>query len=605
MRVRRNAPAGRLHGEECGNARIQNQKCGEVCAHILSTKKLCCLAQQDRCVYTLHMDSIRKKPVKKYLPPILDTPPIMSKRTSRDSFSHSFSLPPQPSGRVPRFSRPTVRTTHSHASQKKRVRKIIPFLCIVVLAGGIFVSGAIFWRASQVSNTTFVKDHSGNLLTQAAKQVFIGTKEADRTPLRGEKDGRVNILLLGKGGKNYPGQNLTDTIMVASIDMQRKQVALISLPRDLYVDIPDTNAKTKLNALYLYGQKNEKDPFAIIRSAIERITGLSVHYSLAVDYDGFVRIVDALGGINVTVPQDFDDPRYPGPNYSYEHFVLTKGFHTLDGATALKYVRERHDDPRGDFGRAERQQQVIQAVKNKAFTIGTILNPLTVYSLLGTVEDNVRTDFSVQDIESFLSLVQKIDTQNIHTYVVDAWKKESLLRVTHISLDNGQNMFALVPRAGTYEEIRTVAKNIFSQDDTGAREEKIREEKPVVLIVNTMQSTVAANNIRDLLSDLGFENSILVSLPNGEIPAQTYVKKITDVKKPYSLDEIIKKIPAQLAGNSLDDYLPKKLPEGTDFAIVLGNDSVQNYQWEKRSTEEYLQEETEFSLSHNSSKETL
>lgn len=533
------------------------------------------------------MDSLRRKPIKKYLPPIPPTPRPLPTKRPEPSFTYSFSLPPQPpktSPTPPQFPSPK-RTPRKR--RHRPLKKILFFLLIGSLLGIVTGFGFLVWRSSQVSRVTFVKDHSGNILTETAKQL-IGKKDAERIPLRGETDGRINTLLLGKGGKNYPGQNLTDTIIVASIDVKTKQTALLSLPRDLYVDIPGMDAKTKLNALYTYGQKNNDDPFATIRSAVETITGLPIHYSFVIDYDGFVQIVDALGGINVTVPQDFDDPRYPGPNYSYEHFTLTKGFHVLDGTTALKYVRERHDDPRGDFGRSERQQQVIQAVKNKAFTLGTILNPLTVYSLLGAVQDNIRTDFSLKEIESLLPLIRNIDTANIHTLVVDAWKKESLLRVTHIALENGQNMFALVPRTGNYEEIRTAAKNIFSKDDRNLREEKIRQEKPVVLIMNTTKNASVADNVHDLLSDLGFESISFASAASDETLARTYVKKLSDSGKTYSLDELLKKIPASLTGDTLDDTLPKKIPTETDFAIILGQDIVKNYQWEKSSTEEYL-----------------
>lgn len=529
------------------------------------------------------MDSLHKKPQKKYLPPLPEesfSSPAL--RKAKSSFSHSFSLPPK------KISRTTTQeSSHKKRHPRKpfRVKKffitLFAFFFLVIVVGVFF----LFWRSSQVSQTAFIKDHSGNILTETAKQL-MGQKKT-REPLQGEEDGRVNILLLGKAGKDYPGQNLTDTIIVASIDTKERKTALISLPRDFYAKIPDTNTSTKLNAFYFYG-KNENDPFRVIRSAVSEITGLPIHYAIALDYDGFIKTIDALGGINVTVERDFYDPSYPGPNYSFEPFELKKGFHTLNGTIALKYVRERHDDPQGDFGRSARQQQVIQAIKNKAFTIKTFLNPFTVYDLLGAIESNIKTDFSLKEIESFLTLIQDVDTQNINTLVVDAWRKDSLLRVSHIVLDSGQQMFTLVPRTGTYQEIQESSKNIFSNTDTQIRTRKIVEEKAKILLINTTKKPQLATNVSELLSDLGFENVEVVSTPDATELARTYVRKLSENTKAFSLDEIIKKIPATLSGESLDDFMPKKISPDTDFALVLGNDILPNYLWEKGTVEEYL-----------------
>lgn len=526
------------------------------------------------------MDSIRKRPAPRKLPPLprgdsshlpIPKPPL--------SFSHSFTLPPQNIKQVPPRKKPEKQKS---PTLKKIVKTILTLLLLSVLAG----ASLLLWRAFQVSRTTFTQNTENSSITETAKQIFSTTKE-NRKPLRGEEEGRINILLLGKAGKNYPGQNLTDTIIVASIDTKNRKTALLSLPRDLYVRIPNANASTKLNALYYYG-KDKSDPFDVVRSSVAEVTGLPIHYAIALDYDGFVSIVDALGGINVTVERDFYDARYPGPNYSYETFELKKGFHTLNGATALKYVRERHSDPQGDFGRSARQQQVLEAIKNKAFTLKTFLNPLTVYALLSSIETNIRTDISLDEVKSMLTLLQEVDTQNVSTLVVDAWKKESLLRVSHIALDNGQMMFVLVPRTGAYQEIRQTALNIFSQDEEKMREQRIREENPHILLVNTTGNSALARSVEDLLSDLGFEH-IDTALPvDTTALSQTYARKLGSSTKPYSLDELMKKIPANLGGEALGDYLPKKIPESADFAIILGNDIIPNYSWEKGTVEEYL-----------------
>lgn len=533
------------------------------------------------------MDSVRKKTTPRKFPPLprqqspsFESPFFIQKPDTQ--FSHSFTLSPH----IPQ-------KTHLKKEPKRfpKLKRIFLLFIAFFLSISVITLSLLLWRAHRVSQTTFTQQSGESLISETA-HYFLGKSQDERKPLRGEEEGRINILLLGKAGKNYPGQNLTDTVIIASIDTQERKTALLSLPRDLYVHIPDTNTSTKLNAIYLYGQK-EEDPFSIIRSVVEEVTGLPIHYSIAIDYDGFIHIIDALGGINITVERDFYDPAYPGPNYSYETFELKKGFHTLDGETALKYVRERHNDPQGDFGRSLRQQQVIQSIKNKAFTRETFLNFFTLYSLLEAIEKNIRTDFSPEEIKSALTLVQTIDTQNINTLVVDAWKKESLLRVSHITLENGRSMFVLVPRTGTYEEIRETASAIFTLKEHQVREEKIRQEDSRILLIDTTKNIEMVQNVRDLLIDLGFETITIIPPIDTQSLSKTYVRKISDNKKSFSLDEIMKKVPASLSEESLDSFIPKKIPEDTDFILLLGNDILSNYLWKKGTVEEYLQENSQ------------
>lgn len=523
------------------------------------------------------MDSLRRKPTPPKLPPLpKNTSNPVPKKKSSPPFSHSLKLPPHD---------PPLR---KKGTIKKKLRSVFHiFLWLLLL---IILTGAslIFWRAYQISQFTLSVSSQENSFSETAKQFFTPSKEA-RTPLHGEQEGRINLLLLGKAGKDYPGQNLTDTIIIASIDVIHRKTSLLSLPRDLYVRIPETNTSTKLNALYYYG-RNDIDPFEVIRSTITEITDLPIHYAIALDYDGFTSIVDALGGINVSVERDFYDPSYPGPNYSYETFEIKKGFHTLDGKTALKYVRERHNDPQGDFGRSARQQQVLQSIKNKAFTLNTFLNPFTVYTLLSAIEENIRTDLSLEEIKSLLTLIQDVDTQNVSTSVVDAWKKESLLRVSHIALENGQNMFVLVPRTGNYEEIHQLASEIFTQDERASRIQEIKKEQAGILLIDSTGNIQLTHNVRDLLFDLGFTNVTIESPISINPLSKTYIRKISSHTKPYSVDELLKKIPASLSGEAFNDFLPKNIPEDKDLAIILGNDIIPNYMWEKGTLEEYLKE---------------
>jgi LCP family protein required for cell wall assembly len=368
--------------------------------------------------------------------------------------------------------------------------------------------------------------------------------------LKGEKDGRINILLLGTAGKGKPGQNLTDTIMMLSIDTKNKKIALLSLPRDFYAKIPETSFYTKINSIYQYGisRKEDADP---IKKTMEEITGAPVHYFIILDFDGFKKIIDDIGGINVKVERDIYDSRYPGPNYSYETFEIKKGLHFLDGETALKYVRERHDDPEGDFGRAKRQQQVMQSTKSKVFSLQTLLNPITLDKLLSDLGDNIKTDIGMDEIESFINLAKKSDTQNITNLVVDAWKKDSILKVSHV-FAGGIQAFVLVPRVGNYSEIQDLYRNIFDLDLIRRRKAEIEKENAGITIINQSKYKNLDSKIKDILENkMKIKNIEIADSKNSQLRENSYVSDRTNGQKIFTLDEIIKILKIKFRSSNL------------------------------------------------------
>ena len=443
------------------------------------------------------------------------------------------------------------------------------FVSIILALGllGFFVSkGMFFEQTIHVEN----KGHASffSQLSQLTSNFF----SQKRTLLKGEVDGRINILLLGRAGQHYPGRDLTDTVMIMSIDVTTKKIALLSLPRDLYVPIGDGGYFTKLNALYQYGQ-NRGEGAETLRQTIEHITGLPIHYFFTLDFDGFEQAVDALGGIDVNVLRDFYDPRYPGKNYSYETFEIHKGYQKLDGITTLKYVRERHNDPEGDFGRAKRQQQVIQAIKGKAFSLGTMFNIFTINKLIDTLGESIKTDMSLTDIESLFGMIKTLDTENIVTVVIDAWKKDSLLRVSHVAVGDIA-AFILVPRVGNWSELQERSEQIFHLDALRERQAKIGKEKSTVSLRYAAENTSQATKMKELLeTEMGFTTvtlSPLVSLEKS--PEKSIILDRIALAKPYSLDELLKKFSLEKTASL--PYLPPK-KDTADFVIVLGDDLVE------------------------------
>ena len=462
------------------------------------------------------------------------------------------------------------------------IKRLIKFLMIFVLVFVISCGIYFFWKTYVTSRKINSQDLSKQTnFVEYTRAVVSPIIPDEQNLLRGEQEGRINILLLGAAGEHKPGGNLTDTIMIMSIDMKNKKVALLSLPRDLYVQIPETQSFTKINSLYTIGIKQNIGA-DLIKETVEKITGITINYYVAVDFDGFIKVIDDIGGVNVIAPFDIYDASYPGPNYSYETFSLSKGLHLFDGKTALQYVRERHDDPEGDFGRAKRQQQVIQAVKNKMFSAKTLFNVIALNDILTALGDNIRTDISFDEIDRFITISKEVDMQNITNVVIDAWKKDSLLKVSHVMLGSVQ-AFILVPRVGNYSEIQDLAQNIFDQTEIKKRQGSIATENARIEIINKSGDNQLAYKIQKLLEDkLDMKDVHITQKSNASTQIETTVNDNSSSTKLFTLDELVKKLPA-----SLSPSISESENSDYDITITLGEDLISVYKYEEDTLEDY------------------
>ena len=409
--------------------------------------------------------------------------------------------------------------------------------------------------------------HNAPSALDSAKDITRALVGSGKVILRGEKDGRINILLLGRAGTAHSGKDLTDTIALLSIDTVNYRAGLLSIPRDLYAPLPETDSFTKINSIYQHGLRETGDS-AAIEKTISFITGVPIHYTVIIDFDGFEKIVDAIGGVTIENARDIRDTRYPGKNYSYETFELKAGWHTLDGKTALKYVRERHDDPEGDFGRAKRQQAVLRALRDKALDPTLLGNIFTIERLLTALGESVRTDIAPEELESFLSLGKKIDSRNISTTVVDAWKKESLLRVDHVDTPSGV-AFVLVPRSGTWEEVRDLAKNLLDLSGQEAKEERIRNERARILIASSQNGIPSAKILKTFLREsLHIASVETIALPKSQPDTGSFITEKENLATPYALDALLQALP--IGRKNADISFVTKTPY--DILIVIGND---------------------------------
>ena len=458
--------------------------------------------------------------------------------------------------------------------KKKRSKKIFWFSLLFFFAS-IVTAGYLFYKKA---------DHAIEKISDNGAKHSVFETLSDMTNPRsyekliGFNDGRINILLLGRANSHKSGKDLTDTIMLASINTKDYTLGLFSLPRDLLVS--HGNYRVKINSLYQSGLRQEKGAEYII-DTVEDVTKQEVHYYIVMDFDGFIDIINTLDGINIDVPHHILDTSYPGPGYSYETFEVYPGLQKFDGETALKYARTRHDIE-GDFGRAKRQQQVMQAARNKAFSLGTIVNPLKITEILTTLGDHVHTDIEPGEIEPFIALMKKVDTHNINNVVVDAWKENSLLISARYYSNHG-DISGLVPRIGSYKEIRERAENLFDLNKIAQRKKDIQDESPTTItLINASNERPITGRVRNTLHMIGF-NDVIIKYEKDIASEKTYVIDNTQSNKPFSLDELLKKLPAEKSSETETEY-------ETDFVVVLGNDIVDTYTYTEISQEE-LEEE--------------
>ncbi len=227
-----------------------------------------------------------------------------------------------------------------------------------------------------------------------------------------------NVLVLGVDLRaNDPSEGArADTLIVVHVDPVQKWASMLSIPRDTLVEIPNqacANASgTKINSAYACGYRNpeiygtgvepEDAGAALAAETVEGFLGIKIGYTAQVDFNGFQKIVDTLGGVTVDVPRAILDAEYPTEDYGYMRLYIPAGLQRMDGTTALRYARTRHAD--NDFGRAQRQQQVLQAVLDELKRQGILGQIDAAPKLLDVASEYVRTTLRINDMTTLTGL---------------------------------------------------------------------------------------------------------------------------------------------------------------------------------------------------------
>lgn len=464
---------------------------------------------------------------------------------------------------LPRPVDPPVSESRPKAAKKKRrtfvsLKRAAIALVVVVL----LVIGWVGFKFVYNTHKVF----GGNILS-----VLSTTK------LKGESSGRVNILLAGNSADDYghDGAQLTDSIMIMSIDTKNHKAFLMSVPRDLWVDVGD-NGHSKINAAYVYGEENEfnqngypKGGMGQLQQVIEQNFGLTIHYYALVNYSAFKEAVDAVGGIDFTVastdPRGLYDPSIDWTTHG-PLVKLTNGVHHLSGQQALNLSRARGDAygsygfPGSDFDRTEHQRQMLVALKSKIVSAGTLSNPAKLTSLSDVIGGNVKSNMTISEVRRLYDLTKGLGSNAIQSVSLNKTDDDKNLLMNY-QTTNGQS--ALIPAAGVdnFDDIQAYLQRLMSSDP-------VVQEHASVIVLNATDTSGVASTERTALQD---KNINVVSIGNALTTQATTT--IIDVSK--GSKAATKTLLGKMYGNHFTTTNPYAQTYDADFIVLVGADKLQ------------------------------
>lgn len=459
---------------------------------------------------------------------------------------------------------PKHRRQRREKGERKGVtrKRVIMWSVIFVVLVGLGITGYVFVKGIFASNAIFKGDVFGLIQQRALKQ---------------DANGRTNILLFGTSeddeGGNHPGAYLTDSIMLISVDQTKKDAYMVGIPRDLWIKYgqPCYGTAAKINALYQCYSNEGQDDAAGSKALMEKVsevTGLEVQYYAHVNY-GVVRdAVNAVGGIDVTIP-DYD-PSSPGiydPNFDWKCNYTCKMVYYkdgekahMDGEHALAFARARNAEggyglPHGNYDREKDQQLVLMALKDKAMSVGTLTNFVTVTNLIDAMGNNLRTNFETAEIRTIMSLGSDIKTDAIHS--IDLNDENDPATTTGRSED-GQS---IVRPINSLYDYSSIAKYINKQINS----EPFMLEDALVEVLNGSGVAGQGKLASDKLSDMGFTTAAPDNAPTGEYASrEVYARSAT--KYPGTLKKL-----QSLYGTVNTTGIEKfNVADNVDFVVIIG-----------------------------------
>lgn len=496
-------------------------------------------------------------PVEQYVAPVVAAEPV-NKATAQSPVEQPkvlTGLGPLDMELPGEESKTLFERMRSRKVRRWALRGIAISMVLVITTGGLLVSQS-YLKANKVFR--------GTAGTAAALK-----KEVTPDLLDGEGSGRVNVLLLGRGGGTHDAPDLTDTLMIASIDPVNKKTTLLSIPRDLWVTVPGQGV-SKLNAAFEKGvyaaqgstKTNSTDPeaikagFKLVDQTISEATGLTINYNAVVNFDAFKQAVDTVNGVTVNVPSDLVDPTMAWEN-SNDPVLAHAGTQTMTGAKALQYTRSRETS--SDFARSERQRNVMLALKDKIVSLGTLSDPTKISGLISAFGNNVTTDLSIKNAARLYEISKGISDAN--TASIDLASGENALVTT--GNVNGQSV--VLPKAGLfkYDAIKTYLR-------TQLQDPYILKEQARVMVLNGSITPGLATSMSDNLKAYGYNVTGAANTPTGNY-TQTTVIDLSKGKDKFTKHYLEQRFGVTAKTKMPDDTIATN---NADFVIIIGSDQA-------------------------------
>lgn len=435
------------------------------------------------------------------------------------------------------------------------VRRALASFFLVLLVAGALLSGAFFFvtlrRVVAQTQLPFVENVT-------SRETIPGRAPEQDLPDLVEKKERVNILLLGIDRRAHEtGPTRTDTMILVSIDPATNSASMLSIPRDLWVTIP-VYGQNRINAAHLLGDQYgyPGGGVALAKKTVQNALGVPVHYYIRIDFSGFVRLVDAVGGLTIDVPKPIHDEEYPDGNYGTMVVDIPAGVQQMDGETVLQYARSRHGT--GDFDRMARQQQVILAARDKAISLDIPLSSIPQF--LTIAGDSVQTDLTLEEMIALGEIVKRIKLDSVRRGIID--DSYTTTRVT----DKGWMV-----EMADWERVRQLVDELFPspvplvEATPSIERAQIASEGARIHLQNGTRTPDLGERTASYLREQGF-NVVRYSAADEQDYADSRIIVYSDVEMTVAA------LAAQLGVTEENIYRQYSEDSDADIVVVLGDD---------------------------------
>jgi len=389
------------------------------------------------------------------------------------------------------------------------------------------------------------------ILGKATREIF------SFGPLAHDANGHTNILLLGVGGEKEEGGYLSDSIMILSINPNNPSVSFLSLPRDLFLNSRVGNRK--INEIYAVAKKKygERRGIEVIKDAVADFTGVEIDYGAVIDFHVFREVIDALGGVDIFVSHDIDDPFFPNGNYGYKTFVVRTGLQHFDGETALEYARSRKTS--SDYDRARRQQDLILAMKEKAEALSFLTDFGKLTDFFQMYRKYVNTDLGLTQVIALAKIAMAIDYSNAISAVLndDPMEMGGLLYTPAKEFYGGQ--FVLLPE--DVKDTQFFMELVLIHPD-------VLLEGAQISVLNGSGIEGKASSVASRLRRLGF-HVIEVGNYNSDTPAvETFIRDFSPQKDLETKDVLEELLDVRIVPAAEES--PASPESILDLQVILG-----------------------------------